>query len=134
MLGFEHVSIALYGKNHSLQFSNNSLVETEDTVISKIENNDFDCSIIVGTDPISHLPINLSKKLVSKPMILIDNKQSGTFHVADVIIPSAITGIECGGLAYRLDHVPVELHKIINPPSTISSDEEILTELIKRID
>jgi formylmethanofuran dehydrogenase subunit B len=66
-------------------------------------------------------------------MILIDNKQSATFHIADVIIPSAITGIECGGLAFRLDHVPVELQKIISPPSRISSDEEILTELIKRI-
>ncbi|MFW9866425.1 MAG: formylmethanofuran dehydrogenase subunit B [Candidatus Thorarchaeota archaeon] len=133
MLGFEHVSMSLYGKNHSLQFHDNSLVETEDTIVSKIENDDFDYSIIVGTDPISHLPMNLSKILCSKPMILIDNKQSATFHIADVIIPSAITGIECGGLAYRLDHVPVELHKIVNPPSRISSDEEILTELIKRI-
>jgi formylmethanofuran dehydrogenase subunit B len=133
MLGFEHVSMSLYGKNHSLQFHDNSLVETEDTIVSKIENDDFDCSIIVGTDPISHLPMNLSKILSSKPMILIDNKQSATFHIADVIIPSAITGIECGGLAFRLDHVPVELQKIISPPSRISSDEEILTELIKRI-
>ena len=133
MLGFEHVSMSLHGKNHSLQFKDDNLVETEDTIVSKIENDDFDCSIIVGTDPISHLPMNLSKKLMSKPIILIDNKMSASFHVADVIIPSAITGIECGGLAYRLDHVPLELEKIVNPPSKISSDEEILIELIKKI-
>jgi formylmethanofuran dehydrogenase subunit B len=133
MLGFEHVSMSLYGKNHSLQFKDNNLVETEDTMVSKIENNDFDCSIIVGTDPISHLPMNLSKKLISKPIILIDNKMSATFHTANVVVPSAITGIECGGLAYRLDHVPLELKKIVNPPGKIRSDEEILIEFIRKI-
>ena len=64
---------------------------------------------------------------------LIDNKKSATFNVADIIIPSAITGIECGGLAYRLDHVPLELEQIVNPPNNIFSDEEILSKLIKKI-
>ncbi|MHA2391119.1 MAG: formylmethanofuran dehydrogenase subunit B [Promethearchaeota archaeon] len=134
MLGFDHVALSVTGKNGNLQFSGNHLVKTSDTIISKISNNDFDCSIIVGTDPISHLPWELSRKLISKPLILIDNKRSATSIVADVIIPSNITGIESGGLAYRLDHVPVELQKIVNPPNNISSDEEILTNLIERID
>jgi formylmethanofuran dehydrogenase subunit B len=131
MVGFEHVALSTYGKNHSLQFSNNQLVETTDTIISKIKNDDFDCSIIVGTDPISHLPWKLSKKLTSKPLILIDNKESATFNVANIIIPSTITGIESGGLAYRLDHVPIDLKQFLNPPNSIISDEEILSRLIK---
>jgi len=129
MVGFEHVALSLLGKNHSLQFSDNKLIETSNTIISKINNDDFDCSIIVGSDPISHLPWKLSKKLASKPIILIDNKKSATLNFADVCVPSAITGIECGGLAYRLDHVPLELEKIINPPNNIFSDEEILSKL-----
>jgi len=68
--------------------------------------------------------------LMAKPLILIDNKQSATSYVADIIIPSAITGIESGGLAYRLDHIPIELKKIIKPPNDILSDEEILTKII----
>ena len=101
MAGFDHVALSHSGKNHSLQFSNNQLVETSDTIVSKIQKEDFDCSIIVGSDPISHFPSNLSKKLMAKPLILIDNKQSATSYVADITLPSAITGIECGGLAFR---------------------------------
>ncbi|MHA2474368.1 MAG: hypothetical protein ACXAES_14170, partial [Promethearchaeota archaeon] len=130
MVGFDHVALSTYGRNHSLQFSDNKLVETSDTIVSKINNCDFDCSIIVGSDPVSHLPWTLSKKLASKPLILIDNKKSATFNCAHVVIPSTITGIESGGLGYRLDHVPVELYKIVNPPEHIISDEEILLKLI----
>ena len=134
MAGFDHVALSNYGKNHSLQFSNNLLVETSETIVSKIEKEDFDCSIIVGTDPISHFPQHLSKKLISKPIVLIDNKQSATSYVADVIIPSSITGIESGGLVYRLDHVPLNLTKIINPPNNVFSDEEIIEKIIKKLE
>ncbi|MBY8989507.1 MAG: formylmethanofuran dehydrogenase subunit B [Candidatus Lokiarchaeota archaeon] len=131
MAGFDQVALSVSGKNHSLQFSNNQLVDSSDTIITKINNDDFDCSIIVGTDPISHLPWKLSKKLASKPLILIDNKKSATSLIADLIIPSAITGIEVGGLAYRLDLIPIELKQYLKPPSNIVSDEEILSQLIE---
>jgi len=133
MIGFEHVALSSYGKNSSLQFVNNQLAETTDTIILKVENEDFDSSLIVGTDPISHLPIQLSKKLAAKPLILIDNKKSATSQIADVILPSAITGIECAGLAYRLDHIPIELQKIINSPSSVKTDEEILELLLEKL-
>ena len=130
MVGFDQVSLSIYGKNVSLQFNNKELIENNDTIVSKLNNDDFDCSIIVGTDPISHFPSQLSKKLMSKPIILIDNKKSATFFIADVIIPSTITGIESAGLAYRLDHIPIKLKKIVNPPNNIFSDEEILERII----
>ena len=133
MAGFDHVSLATYGKNGSLQFKDNELIETQDTIISKIVNDDFDCSIIVGTDPISHLPVHLSKKLCTKPLIIIDNKKSATSQVADIVLPTAITGIEAGGLAYRLDQVPIELKKIVNPPSKIPSDDELLKQIIEKL-
>ncbi len=133
MAGFDHIALSAFGKNHSLQFSNNQLVETSDTIVSKIEKGDFDCSIIVGSDPISHFPSRISKKLMTKPLILIDNKQSATSYVADIVLPSAITGIECGGLAYRIDHVPIELKKILNPPSNVLTDEEILDTFIETL-
>ncbi len=133
MWGFDHVALSNYGINHSLQFTNQQLTETSDTIISKIEKDDFDCSIIVGTDPISHFPKQLSKKLISKPLILIDNTKTATFHIADVIIPSTLTGIETDGLAYRIDHIPLNLEKIINPPKNILSDEEIIKKIIRNL-
>jgi len=131
MAGFDHVALSSYGVSGKLQFEKRKLVKSEDTIISKINKENFDCSIIVGTDPISHLPHSLSSKLAKKPLLLIDNHNSATSRIADVVLPTAITGIESSGLAYRIDQVPVELKKILNPPNSIPSDEELLNQLIK---
>ncbi len=132
MAGFDHVALSSYGVSGKLQFENKKLVKSEDTIVSKINKENFDCSIIVGTDPISHLPHSLSSKLARKPLILIDNHSSATSRIADVILPTSITGIESSGLVYRIDQVPVELKKILNPPNNIPSDEELLNQLIKK--
>ena len=133
MAGFDHVALSSYGVSGKLQFESKRLVKSEETIISKINKENFDCSIIVGTDPISHLPHSLSSKLAKKPLILIDNHSSATSHVADVVLPTAITGIESSGLVYRIDQVPVELKKILNPPNNIPSDEELLNQLIEKL-
>jgi len=129
MAGFDHVALSAYGVSGHLEFEHNHKVKTEETLVSKIEKEDFDSSIIVGTDPISHLPHSLSSKMAKKPLILIDNHSTATSHIADVVLPTAITGIESGGLAYRLDQVPIELNKILNPPNNLPSDEELLNKL-----
>ena len=129
MAGFDHVALSAYGVSGHLEFKGNQLIKTKDGLVSKIENNDFDCSIIVGTDPISHLPHVLSSKIAKNPLILIDNHITATSHIAEVVLPTTITGIESGGLAYRLDQVPIELNKIINPPNNLPSDEELLNQL-----
>jgi len=129
MAGFDHVALSSFGVSGNLEFKHNQMMKTEDTLVSKIEKENFDSSIIVGTDPISHLPYSLSSKIAKKPLILIDNHNTATSHIADVVFPTAITGIESGGLAYRLDQVPIELNKIINPPNNLPSDEELLNQL-----
>ena len=129
MAGFDHVALSSFGEFGKLEFKNNQVVKTEDTLVSKIEKEDFDSSIIVGTDPISHLPNSLSSKLAKKPLILIDNHSTATSYIAEVVLPTAITGIESTGLAYRLDQVPIELSKIVNPPNNLPSDEELLNRL-----
>ncbi|MBY8981667.1 MAG: formylmethanofuran dehydrogenase subunit B, partial [Candidatus Lokiarchaeota archaeon] len=65
---------------------------------------------------------------------LIDNKISGTYYLADLILPTAVTGVETDGLAFRFDHVPIELKKIRNPPIEIPSDEELLDKIINRLE
>ncbi len=133
MNGFDHVALSMYGKRGNLHFKDNQILETDENIISKIENEDFDCSIFIGTDPISHFPMSLSSKLAKKPIILIDNRNSATLQLASIVLPTTITGIECSGLAYRLDHIPIELKKIINPPSKIPTDEEILNQIIQKL-
>lgn len=133
MAGFDHVALSLAGKIGSLQFKNQMLVDSNYTLVSKINTNDFDYSIIVGTDPISHLPYSLSSKLAKKPIILIDNQMTATAKIADIILPTAITGIECEGLAFRLDQVPIHLEKIVDPPNNLTSDAELLNKIISKL-
>jgi len=133
MTGFDHVALSMYGKRGALQFRDNQISDIDDTIIKKIEREDFDCSIFIGTDPISHFPMSLSSKLAKKPIILIDNRDSATLQLSSIVLPTAITGIECSGLAYRLDHIPIELKKIINPPNKIPTDEEILNQIIQKL-
>jgi len=129
MAGFDHIALSSLGESGKLEFKNNQLIKTEETLISKIQKEDFDSSIIVGTDPISHLPHSLSSKIAKKPLILIDNHNTATSHIADVVLPTTITGIESSGLVYRLDQVPIELNKIVDPPNNLPSDEELLNKL-----
>ena len=133
MAGFDHAALSLAGQIGGLQFQDHTIINGNNSIVSKIKSEDFDYSIIVGTDPISHLPYTLSSKLAKKPIILIDNQMTATAEVADLILPTAITGIECEGLAFRLDQVPVHLEKIINPPSNLPSDENLLDQIIAKL-
>jgi len=49
--------------------------------------------------------------------------------MADVVFPSTFVGIETGGTAYRMDHVPLPLKKVVNPPKGCLSDAEILQRI-----
>jgi formylmethanofuran dehydrogenase subunit B len=133
MTGFDHIALSSTGKMGGIQFKSGELIDVKNNVVSKISNDDFDSSIIVGTDPISHLPFTLSSKLAKKPIILIDNKMAATAEFADIILPTAITGIECEGLAFRLDHVPIHLKKIIDPPNNLPSDNDLLEQIITEL-
>lgn len=133
MTGFEQVSLSKFGKIGGIQFQGKEMIDSEENLISKIKNENFDCSFIMGTDPIAHLPFKLSKALARKPIIVVDNHKSATGNIADVLLPTAITGIECEGLAYRLDFVPIQLQKVLNPPSKVPSDYELLNQIITLI-
>jgi formylmethanofuran dehydrogenase subunit B len=49
------------------------------------------------------------------------------------VIPSAFVGIEVEGTAYRMDHVPLPLKKVVEPPEGILSDEEILKRILEKV-
>jgi formylmethanofuran dehydrogenase subunit B len=56
-----------------------------------------------------------------------------TAQVADIVIPSAFVGIEAAGTAYRMDHVPIPLKKVVDPPRGILPDEEILRRILAEV-
>ena len=133
MAGFDHIALSTCGRNENLQFKNNQLIDCDYNIVSKINKEEFDCSIIIGSDPISHFPRILSQKLASKPLIVIDNIKSATTLLADVVLPTAFTGIEGSGTVYRLDQVPIGLKAILKPPSKIPTDEELIIKIINKL-
>jgi formylmethanofuran dehydrogenase subunit B len=68
---------------------------------------------------------------MSIPIVVIDSHESLTTEVASVVIPAAIAGIEVDGTAYRMDHVPIRLRKILEPPPGVLPDREILARVLE---
>ncbi|WP_456467856.1 formylmethanofuran dehydrogenase subunit B [Archaeoglobus sp.] len=75
-------------------------------------NEKIDAALIVGTDPIYSLPHDVSAKLGKIKTIVVDPRMSFTARVADVVIPSAISGIEMSGTMVRSDGVRIKLEAI----------------------
>ncbi len=73
----------------------------------------IDTALIIGTDPLNSLPFEYAKKLAKINVIVIDPRENFTTKIADVVLPSAITGIECGGKMKRIDGVEITLEPMI---------------------
>ncbi len=103
----------------------------EFSAVDLLNRRECDAALILASDPVAHFPVEASKHLAKIPTIVIDPKINLTSLVADVLIPSAMTGIESDGTAYRMDCVPIGLRKTIDSP--FLSDREILEKIIRRI-
>ena len=90
-----------------------------------------DAAPIVGSDPFSSLPFGTAQALARLPLIAIDPHRSLTTDAAEVVIPSAISGLEAGGTAVRTDGVKIEFEPIIE--AGIPADEQILKRIMEAI-
>ena len=105
----------------------------ETSAIDVLLRGDVDAALIVASDPASNFPRKCIENLVKNPLIVIDPHPSPTALMADVVIPSAFVGIEAEGTAYRMDHVPLPLKKVVEPPEGCLPDEKILQMILNRV-
>ena len=105
----------------------------ETSVVDILLRGDSDAALVVASDPVSNFPRDASRNLVKNPLIVIDPHFSPTASMADVVIPSAFSGIEGGGTTYRMDHVPLPLKKIAEPPIGCLNDKELLRMILKKV-
>ncbi len=103
----------------------------ETSVIDILCRDESDAGLVIASDPAATFPRKAVQNLVRKPLIVIDPQKSPTSMLADVVIPSTFVGIEVEGTAYRMDHVPLPLKKIVDPPEGCFSDAEILNEILR---
>ncbi|MEA3255483.1 MAG: formylmethanofuran dehydrogenase subunit B [Candidatus Altiarchaeota archaeon] len=93
--------------------------------------NSADSALIIASDPAAHFPKESLEVLKRIPLITIDPFKSLTSLISDVVIPSAITGIESEGTAYRMDSVPITLRKVVD--SGYKSDKEIINDILNKV-
>jgi formylmethanofuran dehydrogenase subunit B len=105
----------------------------ETTVVDILLRKESDAALVIASDPASNFPRKAVEHLVETPLIVIDPHMNVTARVGDVVFPSAVVGIEKAGTAYRMDHVPLPLKKVVEPPEGIRSDEEILGRILEEV-
>lgn len=103
----------------------------ETSVIDILCRRESDAGLVIASDPVATFPQKAVQSLVGNPLIVIDPQVSPTSLMADVVIPSTFVGIEAEGTAYRMDHVPLPLKKVVEPPKGCLSDAEILERILR---
>ncbi len=105
----------------------------ETSAVDVLLREESDATLVVASDPISNMPRKAAQRLAKNPLIVIDPHMNVTSQQADIVFPSAFVGIEAEGTAYRMDHVPLPLKRIVPSPPGIMTDEEILKRLLTEV-
>ena len=105
----------------------------ETTCMDILLRGENDASLVIASDPAANFPKRAVENMVKHPLIVIDPHMNATAILGDVVFPSAFVGIEVEGTAYRMDHVPLPLKKVVEPPKGILSDEEILNLILEQV-
>lgn len=94
---------------------------------------EVDAVFVLGSDPGAHFPISSVKKIAQLPSVCVDPHHTPTSAVCKLHMPVAFVGVEEAGCAYRMDNVPIETRKVVEPPEGMVSDEEFLKMVLKRV-
>lgn len=105
----------------------------EYTAVDLLSLEEVDAALIIASDPVATFPSEAAKHLKNIPVITLDQKTTPTTMLSKVVIPVATAGIEVVGTAYRMDGVPINLSKIIEPPKGVESDYAVLNRILAGI-
>jgi formylmethanofuran dehydrogenase subunit B len=105
----------------------------EFTTIDLLRREDNDATLVISSDPGAHFPKAAMQNMMKHPIITINPDMNAISRLGDVVFPTQWCGIEYEGTAYRMDHVPIMLHKVVEPPEGILNDEELLTKILEEV-
>lgn len=128
MRGFNKKLFSDTGHIDRVRFNGQELSHgPECSVLEVLRQRTVDAALIIGADPFSSFPRSIARYLGEIPLVVIDHDRTLTYEKATVSLPCALTGVEAGGTAIRMDGVEVRLKQIVE--TELLSDEEI----VKRI-
>jgi formylmethanofuran dehydrogenase subunit B len=96
-----------------------------------LERGDADAALVVGSDPLEHLPSAAAERLRAIPVVSVDARDTETGGAARVAFTTGAAGVHRAGVAHRLDGVPVALRAVLE--SERPSDEEVLGAIAERL-
>ena len=92
---------------------------------------DADAALVIGSDPLEHLPERAAERLRTIPVVSVDARDTTTADAARVAFTTAAAGVHHPGVVHRLDGVPLPLRALL--PSSRPSDEEVLGAIAGRL-
>ena len=131
-MGASQIPYRLYRYSHALKFSSGCVEynPVSTSAYGGLLRREFDAALLVKTDPITHLPLNASRKIPFSKTIVLDYRETITSSRSLIRIPLPILGVEADGEVIRSDGVSVELRKIIDKKDNIIQEEEFLKKLL----
>lgn len=95
---------------------------------------ELDMFINIGTDAGAHFPITAVQHLKKHPWVTIDPSINMATEISDLHIPVCVCGVNTGGIVYRMDNVPIQFRKVIEPPEGVMDDETLLNKIAARME
>lgn len=92
-----------------------------------------DAALIVASDPAGNFPKKAIQHLANIPVATIETEYTPTTEISQILIPAAVVGLEVEGSGYRMDHIPLHLRKVLDPPEGVLSDAVILQKIIDAV-
>jgi formylmethanofuran dehydrogenase subunit B len=105
----------------------------ETTSNDLLRRDEVDSVFVLGSDPGAHFPISSVKKIAQLPSVCVDPHITPTSEISKLHVPVAFVGVEVGGNCYRMDNVPIDARKVVDPPDGMLTDYEFLTRVNKRL-
>ena len=96
-----------------------------------LERGDADAALVVGSDPLSHLPPAAAERLSGIPFVSVDARGTKTADAARVAFTTAAAGVHHAGVVHRLDGMPIPLRALLE--SSRPSDEDVLQAIAGRL-
>lgn len=131
MRGFNENLFKETGFVNRVRFHDTAVHDDKYSIIEALREKSIDALLVAGSDPLSSLPRSLIRHLASIPVICIDPCVTMTSKIAAVTIPCAVSGVESGGTAVRMDGKKINLSKMVE--SEYPTDEELLVRLMEAL-
>ena len=131
MRGFNEALFKETGFVNRVRFDSTAVHENKYAIVEALKQKSIDALLVTGSDPLSCLPGSMISYLASIPVICIDPCVTLTSKISKITIPSAVSGIESGGSAVRMDGKVIELSGIVE--NNYLADTEILSRIMEEL-